>query len=130
VESLLLNKRWNPCAILVVLNKLIFDISDFNEPRVKSSVDQRGLRSPAERIAMDDCTSTHESALGLKAVLNELIRLFNICSFIVGHSISKLAIKVNRNGSFSLFNKAALNTDLVIILTEPRSTVDNTSTGL
>jgi hypothetical protein len=43
VETLLLNERGHPGAVLVVLDKLLLDISDLDEPGIESSVDKRGV---------------------------------------------------------------------------------------
>lgn len=43
VETLLLNERGHPSAVLVILDKLVLDISDLDEPGIEGSVDERGV---------------------------------------------------------------------------------------
>jgi hypothetical protein len=43
VETLLLNERGHPGAVLVVLDQLLLDISDLDEPGIEGSVDKRGV---------------------------------------------------------------------------------------
>ena len=56
VETLFLDVSRDPGAVLVVLDQLILNVSDLNEPGVESSVDQGSVGSPAEGITMDDGT--------------------------------------------------------------------------
>jgi len=43
VETLLLNERGHPSAVLVILDQLVLDISDLDEPGIEGSVDERGV---------------------------------------------------------------------------------------
>jgi len=43
VETLLLNERGHPGAVLVVLDQLLLDISDLDEPGIEGSIDKRGV---------------------------------------------------------------------------------------
>ena len=43
METLLLNERGHPGTVLVVLDQLLLDISDLDEPGIESSIDKRGV---------------------------------------------------------------------------------------
>lgn len=130
MESLLLNERWNPGAGLVVFNKLLLDVSHLDEPGIESSVDQRGVGSPAERITMDDGASADKSTLSLQALLDLVISILDIDALIVGDSLGELTVAIDGDGGFALINKATLNANLVIVLTEARRAMHNTGTSV
>jgi hypothetical protein len=81
METLFLNESWNPGAVFVVLNKLILDISDLDKPCIKGSVDQRGIRSPAERITMDNGSRCNQSPHSFQLILDGIISILNILPF-------------------------------------------------
>ena len=43
VETLLLDERGHPGAVLVVLDQLLLDIGDLDEPGIEGSIDKRGV---------------------------------------------------------------------------------------
>jgi len=56
MESLFLDKSRHPSSGFVQLDETLLDVSHLDEPAVKSTIDERGLTTPAEGIAMSDCT--------------------------------------------------------------------------
>ena len=57
MESLLLDSGRDPHCLLVLLNEVLLDIGHLDEPTVKASVDERGLRTPTEGVTMLDGTT-------------------------------------------------------------------------
>ena len=130
MESLLLHKLRDPFGCLVLLDELLLDLSNFNEPAIESTIDQWSLTSPAERVAMLHCSSTQETTLVLQVLLDLLVSFLDVDALIVGHLREELAILIDRNWGFASLDQALLDARRIIILTEARSHVDDASTGI
>jgi len=130
MEALFLDERGYPLGCGVVLDDILFNISDLDEPAVEATVHKRSLTAPAEGVAMVDSTLGKNFALVLQ-VLNDLfISIFDVLASVFADDRQELAILVDRHRSRAWFNQALLDTSSVIILTKTRSAVDDTSTGV
>jgi hypothetical protein len=58
---------------MVILDKVLFKISDFNEPGRNSLVDKRSLTSPTERIAVLNDIFLDESAILFEVLHDDFI---------------------------------------------------------
>ena len=78
MESFFLYEFRNPLGGLVLSNELLFDFGNSDEPAVKATVNQWGLTSPAEWVAVLYGTSAKETARGFEVGLYLLISVFDI----------------------------------------------------
>lgn len=128
MEFTILNVLWNPGCFLIVLNKVIFEGSDSNEPGSHSFIDEGRITSPAERIIVDTCAFLDNSSFFFKIFHNEVISIFDIHSFEHGYLFCKSSILINRHRWVVCCNDFLFYTHFVIVLSKARSTVNNTGT--
>jgi len=77
---------------------------------------------------MDNSARRDESAVSLKLLSDDIIGILDVNSLEVSNNISKFPVKIDRHRSLSLFNQAALDARLIIILTKTWSAVHDAST--
>lgn len=126
VESFLLNEGRNPSSFGILFKKIFLDVSHFNEPTVKTPVDERGLGTPAEGVTMLNRATGHQSTCSLNVGGDHFVSFLDVLTFIVGNLFNKLTVLVNWNGRFSWVDKPILNASIVIFFTKTRSLVDDT----
>ena len=130
MEALLLDERWNPASRLVELNEPLLELSHFDEPAVETAVDERCLTTPAEGIAMVHSAVGKESSSRLQISNDHLVSILDINSGIWLHDWQELSVLVDGHGSLSRLDNATIYASSIIILTEPRRTVNNASTSV
>lgn len=105
-------------------------MSDLDEPAIKSTVDERGLTTPAEGIAMLNCTVCEKTALCLQVLDDGLVSLLNVDALVRLDHRQEFTILIDRNGSLSRLDNAICNTSSIIIFTKAWSTVNDTCTSV
>lgn len=121
---------WDPCCFHIVLEEILFQFGNFNEPGSYSFINQRSITSPTERIIMFLLIIHNNSSLLLKILNNYPISLFNINTFISRYLFSKLASLIKWNWWIIRSNKFLFQTYFIIILTKSRCTMYNPRTNI
>lgn len=62
-----------PVTLFVVLNKAVAESLHGNEPTWHSLVDERGIRAPAERIAVNNGRALQQAAISLHLLNDSFI---------------------------------------------------------
>jgi hypothetical protein len=57
METFLLNEGGDPGRLCVFNEQIFLNVGDLNEPAIETSVDERGLRAPAEGVTMLDSSA-------------------------------------------------------------------------
>jgi len=115
---------------MIIFNKILFEISYFNEPSRYSFVNQRCITSPAIWIIMDLSTSLNNSSFIFNIFNNYFVSIFYINTFICWAFVCKFTILVNWNWRIIRCNDVLSNANFIIFLTEPWSTMYDTSTRI
>ena len=129
MESLFLDERRNPACCLVELNKSWLNVSDFDEPAVETSIDERGLTTPAERITMSDCSAAEKFACSLQVSDNSLVSILDVLTLIGLDFGSELSILINGHGSLAWLDDSSSYTSCVIVFTKAGCAMNDTGTS-
>ena len=130
MESLFLDESRHPSSGFVQLDETILDVSHLDEPAVKSTVDERGLTTPAEGIAMLDCAVSEQASLVLEILDDGLVSVLDVDTLVGIDDGQELSILVDGNWGFSWLDYASSNARGVIVFTKARCAMDDTSTGI
>jgi hypothetical protein len=115
---------------MIIFNKILFEISYFNEPSRYSFVNQRCITSPTIGIVMDLSTGLNNSSFIFNIFNNYFISIFYINAFIYRAFVCKFTILVNWNWRIIRGNDVFSNANFIIFLTEPWSAMYDTSTRI
>lgn len=105
-------------------------MSDLDEPAIKSTVDERGLTTPAEGITMLNCTVGEKTALCLQVLDDSLVGFLNVDALVRLDHRQEFTILINRNGSLTRLDDAICNASSIIVFTKAWRTVNDTCTGV
>jgi len=130
VEPLFLDESWNPLGGLVQFTESLLDICDLDEPTVEATVNERGLRSPAERITMLDGASGEKFAHSLDVLDDSLVGVLDVDTVVSLNDWKEFSILVDGHWSLAGLDDASSDTRSVIVLSEAGSTMDDTSTAV
>jgi hypothetical protein len=125
METLFLHKRWDPLSLCVFLKQVFLNVSHFNEPTVKSSVDKGGLRAPAEGVAMLNCSAGQQSTRRFEICSDNLVSVLDILACVSADFGCKFAVLVNRHWRLALLDQPVFDARVVILLTEAGRLVDH-----
>lgn len=129
-EPALLDGFWDPISLDIILDKVFFDVCDFDKPAGYSLVNERSIASPAERIVVLNGLDSYNSAFLLQIFYNFLIAFLYVDSFIVLHFTCESSILIERHWGIVRRNQLFRNAHLVILLTETGSTVHDACTSI
>ncbi len=105
-------------------------MSDLDEPAIESTVDERGLTTPAERITMLDCAVGKKTALCLQVLDDGLVGILDVDALVRLDHRQEFTILIDRNGSLARLNNAICNASSIIVFTKTGSTVNDTCTSV
>ncbi len=132
VESLFLGESGDPVGLLVVCQKVFLGGLDLDEPRVDGFVDQRLFGSPAEGITMVNLGFVNQQVLFLQVLEDSSFGsvVLDVLSDEISDGFSEETGGINRAGRAVGLDDFMLQADLVIVSTESRGSVNDTSTGI
>lgn len=128
MEFTVLDVFRDPNSLLIILDKIFLKVSHSDEPGRDGLVDKRSIASPTERIIMAAYILLNEPSSFLEVFHDNFVCCLDVDSLIGRHLLSESTVFIKRNWGIIRGNNFLGETQFVIVLSESRGTMNNTST--
>ena len=128
VKLLLLDDLGDPVGLVIVLDEVLLDLGDPDEPGRHRLVDEGSVAAPAEGVVVLEHVLADESPAFLQVLHDDLVGVLDVESLVGGHFLGEPAVLVEGDGRTVRRDDLLLDAELVIVLSEAGSAVHDSST--